>query len=147
MAVIETSKGTIKFHFYPGEAPLHVANFIQLAENGFYDGCKFHRVVPGFVIQGGDPLSKVNHPSVGSGGPGYQIAAEFNDHKHLDGTVAMARSAHPDSAGSQFYICLGAQPSLNHQYTVFGQVVEGLEVVHSIQVGDEITKISIVEKS
>jgi len=136
-AVIETNKGTIKFRFYEEDAPETVANFIKLADKKFYDGLKFHRVVPGFVIQGGDPSGD------GTGGPGYTIKAEFNSRKHLDGTVAMARSAHPDSAGSQFYICLGAQPFLDGKYTVFGQVTEGLEVVHKINVGDVMKKVYI----
>ncbi len=143
IAVIETSKGVIRFEFFAEDAPNHVASFIELAEAGFYDGTKFHRVEPGFVIQGGDPLSKTDDPMVGTGGPGYRIAAEFNDRNHLDGTVAMARSQDPDSAGSQFYICLGPQPFLDGQYTVFGQVIEGLDIVHSISVGDVMESVRI----
>lgn len=146
IAIIETNKGVIKFEFYPNEAPMHVANFIQLSTCGFYDSCKFHRVVPGFVIQGGDPKSKTDEPDVGTGGPGYNVPQEFNPRKHVDGTVAMARSQHPDSAGSQFYIALGDLPSLDNQYTVFGQVTEGLDVVHSIGVGDVMTKVTIAPK-
>ncbi len=131
VAVIDTNmetngEGIIKFKFYPEAAPNHVRNFIKLAESRFYDGTIFHRVVPGFVIQGGDPLG------TGSGGPGYNVDAEFNEQKHLTGTVAMARSMDPNSAGSQFYICLKAQPMLDNKYTVFGQVVEGMEVVEAI---------------
>jgi peptidyl-prolyl cis-trans isomerase B (cyclophilin B) len=143
IAVITTPKGVIKFEFYGEDAPSHVGAFIELAQRGFYDGTKFHRVEPGFVVQGGDPLSKTDDPMVGTGGPGYQLAAEFNDRKHLDGTVAMARSQDPNSAGSQFYICLGAQSFLDGQYTVFGQVTEGMDVVRSIQVGDVMESVTI----
>jgi peptidyl-prolyl cis-trans isomerase B (cyclophilin B) len=138
MAVIELQKGgRIVFKFYPKDAPNTVANFIKLADKGFYNGLTFHRVVPGFVVQGGDPAGD------GSGGPGYTIKAEFNDRKHLRGTVAMARTSDPDSAGSQFYICLAALPSLDHQYTVFGQVVEGDALLDGIQVGDVMKKVYI----
>jgi peptidyl-prolyl cis-trans isomerase B (cyclophilin B) len=136
-AVIETNQGTIVFKFFPEAAPKTVENFITLAKKGFYDGLKFHRVVPGFVIQGGDPKGD------GTGGPGYSIKAEFNSHPHLDGSVAMARSADPDSAGSQFYICLGPQPFLDGKYTVFGQVTSGLDVVHKIRMGDTMTKVTV----
>ena len=143
VAVITTSKGVIKFEFYPDDAPNTVAAFIERADEGFYDGTKFHRVEPGFVIQGGDPLSRTDDPMVGTGGPGYQLRAEFNDRKHLDGSVAMARSQSPDSAGSQFYICLGPQPFLDGQYTVFGQVTEGMDVVRQIAVGDVMESVRI----
>lgn len=143
VAVIKTAKGVIKFTFYPEDAPNHVAAYIELAQKGFYDGTKFHRVEPGFVIQGGDPLSKTDDPMVGTGGPDYRLGAEFNSRKHLDGTVAMARSQSPDSAGSQFYICLGAQQFLDGQYTVFGQVTEGMDVVRSITVGDVMESVTI----
>jgi cyclophilin family peptidyl-prolyl cis-trans isomerase len=137
-AVIELAKGgRIVFKFFPDAAPKTVANFIKLADAGFYNGLSFHRVVPGFVVQGGDPAGN------GSGGPGYTIKAEFNDHLHLRGTVAMARASDPDSAGSQFYICLAPQPSLDHQYTVFGQVVEGDALLDQIQVGDKMKKVFI----
>jgi cyclophilin family peptidyl-prolyl cis-trans isomerase len=145
VGVIETKKGIIKFKFYSKDAPNTVANFVKLTKSGFYDGTKFHRVVPGFVIQGGDPLSKTDDPNVGTGGPGYTIKAEFNSQKHLDGTVAMARSADPDSAGSQFYIALAPQPSLDNSYTVFGQVIEGMDVVKSIEQGDEMIKVTVAE--
>jgi peptidyl-prolyl cis-trans isomerase B (cyclophilin B) len=143
VAVITTPKGVIKFEFYPEDAPNTVAAFIERADEGFYDGTKFHRVEPGFVIQGGDPLSKTDDPMVGTGGPGYQLQAEFNDRNHLDGSVAMARSQNPDSAGSQFYICLGPQPFLDGQYTVFGQVKEGMDVVRQIAVGDVMESVRI----
>lgn len=147
IAVIKTTKGTIKFEFFSKDAPNHVASFIELAQAGFYDGTKFHRVEPGFVIQGGDPLSKNDDPMVGTGGPGYRLAAEFNSHQHLEGTVAMARSMDPDSGGSQFYICLGPQPSLDGQYTVFGQVTEGMDVVKQIAVGDVMESVTIENAS
>jgi peptidyl-prolyl cis-trans isomerase B (cyclophilin B) len=136
-AVLETTKGVIKFRFFEADAPGTVDNFIKLAGKNFYDGLSFHRVEPGFVIQGGDPNGN------GTGGPGYNIKAEFNKNPHLEGTVAMARSANPDSAGSQFYICLAPAPFLNNNYTVFGQVTEGLDVVHKIKVGDKMTKVYI----
>jgi peptidyl-prolyl cis-trans isomerase B (cyclophilin B) len=145
IAVIETDKGTIEFEFFPHDAPNTVASFIERAREGFYDGTKFHRVEPGFVIQGGDPLSKTDDPRVGTGGPGYTTKAEFNARPHLDGTVAMARAADPDSAGSQFYICLGPQSFLNGNYTVFGQVTKGLDVVHDVVRGDVIRKLTIRE--
>lgn len=125
-AVIETSAGTIKFKFFPNEAPGHCRNFIALAQKGFYNNLIFHRVIEGFMIQGGCPKG------TGTGGPGYQIKAEFNKNPHLDGTVSMARANDPDSAGSQFFICLDKQSFLDGKYSVFGQVTEGLEVVHKI---------------
>jgi cyclophilin family peptidyl-prolyl cis-trans isomerase len=136
-ARISTPKGDIVFGFAPNEAPLHSAAFIKLARAGFYDGLTFHRVEPGFVIQGGDPVGN------GTGGPGYNLDAEFSELPHLKGTVAMARSANPNSAGSQFYICLDDAPFLNRQYTVFGQVVEGQSVVDAIRPGDVMTKVTI----
>jgi peptidyl-prolyl cis-trans isomerase B (cyclophilin B) len=136
-ARISTGKGDIVFRFYPDDAPQHSAAFIKLARNGFYDGLSFHRVEPGFVIQGGDPSGN------GTGGPGYNLDAEFNEQKHVTGTVAMARSSNPNSAGSQFYICLGDAPFLNRQYTVFGHVTEGQDVVDKIRPGDVMTKVAI----
>jgi peptidyl-prolyl cis-trans isomerase B (cyclophilin B) len=142
-AVITTAKGVIKFKFFCQDAPRHAAAFIELAEKGFYDGTSFHRVEPNFVIQGGDPISRDGGGTPGTGGPGYNLAAEFNSRPHLDGTVAMARAGHPDSAGSQFYICLGTQSFLDGNYTVFGQVTEGLDVVHSIGRGDVMESVTI----
>jgi peptidyl-prolyl cis-trans isomerase B (cyclophilin B) len=136
-ARITTPKGEIVFTFYPDDAPLHSASFIKLARAGFYDGLNFHRYEPGFVIQGGDPNGN------GSGGPGYNLEAEFNEHPHIKGTVAMARSSNPNSAGSQFYICLGDAPFLNRQYTVFGHVTEGQHVVDQIRAGDPMTSVVI----
>jgi cyclophilin family peptidyl-prolyl cis-trans isomerase len=140
IAVIETSKGTIKFRFFSADAPKTCENFITLAGKGFYNGLTFHRVEPNFVIQGGDPNGN------GSGGPGYNIKAEFNKNPHLEGTVAMARASDPDSAGSQFYICLAPAPFLDGKYTVFGQVTEGLDVVHKIAIGDRMDKVYIENK-
>lgn len=129
--------GIIEFSFFPKEAPIHVSNFIHLSEKGFYDGLSFHRVVAGFVAQGGDPAGN------GTGGPGWSIKAEFNNNKHLLGSVAMARSQSPDSGGSQFYICLGPQSFLDNNYTVFGQLVKGQDVVNAIKIGDKINKVTI----
>jgi peptidylprolyl isomerase/peptidyl-prolyl cis-trans isomerase B (cyclophilin B) len=136
-ARITTPKGEIVFTFYPDDAPLHSAAFIKLARAGFYDGTTFHRYEPGFVIQGGDPDGN------GTGGPGYNLEAEFNEHPHIKGTVAMARSSNPNSAGSQFYICLGDAPFLNRQYTVFGHVIEGQQVVDQIRAGDPMSAVVI----
>ena len=132
-AIIETKFGDIEIKFFPETAPGHVNNFIELAKKGFYDGTTFHRVIPGFMIQGGDPNSKSPDKSThGMGGPGYTIKAEFNDKPHQRGTLSMARAGHPDSAGSQFFICVADAPFLNKQYTVFGEVVSGMEAVDKI---------------
>ncbi|HWP35542.1 MAG TPA: peptidylprolyl isomerase [Thermodesulfobacteriota bacterium] len=130
----------IVIELYPDVAPRTVENFLALVRRGFYDGLTFHRVVPGFVVQGGDPNGD------GTGGPGYAIKAEFNARKHVTGTVAMARAAHPDSAGSQFYICLAPQPSLDGKYTVFGQVIEGMDVVQRIRPGDVMQRVEAVSE-
>jgi peptidyl-prolyl cis-trans isomerase B (cyclophilin B) len=132
-AVIETKFGTIELKFFPEVAPGHVNNFVELAKKGFYDGTIFHRVIPGFMVQGGDPNSKNPDRSMhGMGGPGYTIKAEFNDKLHKRGTLSMARSAQPDSAGSQFFICVADAPFLDRQYTVFGEVVSGMETADKI---------------
>ena len=132
-AIIHTTLGDITLKFFPEVAPNHVNNFIELAKKGFYNGTTFHRVVAKFVIQGGDPNSKnPDRSSHGMGGPGYQIKAEFNNKPHRRGTLSMARSAHPDSAGSQFFICVADAPFLDGKYTVFGEVVKGMEVVDKI---------------
>lgn len=136
-ARIATPKGEIVFTFYPDDAPQHCAAFIKLSEAGFYDGLTFHRVEPGFVIQGGDPSGN------GTGGPGYKLKAEFNARPHVRGTVAMARSANPDSAGSQFYVCLDDARFLDRQYTVFGQMTDGFEALDAIRVGDPMSKVTI----
>ncbi|OFW35089.1 MAG: hypothetical protein A2074_07375 [Candidatus Aquicultor primus] len=146
-AVVETNKGKIVFELYPHKAPKTVANFVSLVGQSFYNGIKWHRVEPGFVIQGGDPLSKDDDPeNDGLGGPGYKIDAEFNDVPHTPGTVAMARAQDPNSGGSQFYICLDSQPSLDGKYTVFGQVVEGMDVVEQIRVGDVMDRVYTEER-
>ncbi|MEE8205837.1 MAG: peptidylprolyl isomerase [Nitrospinaceae bacterium] len=133
VAVIETVHGTIKFEFFEDKAPGHVKNFKDLANKNFYDGTTFHRVIPGFMIQGGDPNSKSdNRSSHGSGGPGYSIDAEFNDTKHVRGVLSMARSQEPNSAGSQFFICVKDSFFLDGQYTAFGRVVEGMDVADKI---------------
>jgi len=132
-AVIETKFGNIELKFFPEVAPNHVNNFIELAKKGFYDGTIFHRVIPGFMIQGGDPNSKNPDKSThGMGGPGYSVKAEFNEKPHKKGTLSMARSAQPDSAGSQFFICVADAPFLDRQYTVFGEVASGIEVADKI---------------
>jgi len=132
-ATIETKFGNIEVRFFPEVAPNHANNFIELAKKGFYDGTVFHRVIPEFMIQGGDPNSKNPDRSThGMGGPGYTVKAEFNDRPHRRGTLSMARAAHPDSAGSQFFICVADSSSLDKQYTVFGEVVSGMEVVDKI---------------
>jgi peptidyl-prolyl cis-trans isomerase B (cyclophilin B) len=146
-AIITTSKGVIEFTFYPTKAPNTVASFIELAEQGFFDSTKFHRVEPGLLIQGGDPLSKTDDPAVGTGGPEWRLKAEFNDEKHVEGTVAMARTEDPDTASSQFYIGMVPLPGLDGQYTVIGRVTKGMDVVRSIAVGDVITSVKIVHGS
>jgi len=132
-AEIKTSMGEIKIEFMPDVAPNHVENFKKLARSGFYDGTTFHRVIPGFMIQGGDPNSKSDNRAVhGTGGPGYTVDAEFSDVKHARGIVSMARSSDPNSAGSQFFIVVRDSPHLDRQYTVFGKVTSGLDVVDQI---------------
>jgi cyclophilin family peptidyl-prolyl cis-trans isomerase len=132
-AVIETKFGKIELRFFPEAAPGHVMNFIDLAKKGFFDGTTFHRVIPGFMIQGGDPNSKSPDRSRhGMGGPGYTIKAEFNDKPHKRGTLSMARSQHPDSAGSQFFICVADASFLNKNYTAFGEVVSGMDAADQI---------------
>ena len=129
VAIINTTKGEMAIEFWPDVAPETVANFIKLARSGFYDGTAFHRIVKGFMIQGGDPLSKTDDPHVGTGGPGYQIKAEFSDRPHVRGVISMARSQDPDSAGSQFFICLAKANFLDRQYTAFGSLIRGDDVL------------------
>ncbi len=132
-AVLETKFGEITLKFFPEVAPKHVNSFIELASSGFYDGTTFHRVVPGFVIQGGDPNTKSEDRSQhGTGGPGYTLEAEFSDIPHKRGTLSMARAANPDSAGSQFFICVAEAAFLDGQYTVFGEVTKGMKVADEI---------------
>lgn len=134
-AVIETKFGEIEIELFPDKAPGHVKNFVDLAKKGAYDGTTFHRVIPGFMIQGGDPNTKDrNAPRErhGTGGPGYTIKAEFNDTSHKRGVVSMARAQDPDSAGCQFFICVSDSVFLDRQYTAFGKVVRGMEVADQI---------------
>jgi cyclophilin family peptidyl-prolyl cis-trans isomerase len=137
---IATKHGDIVFTLFPDDAPLHAAAFLKLADAGFYDGLSFHRVEPGFVVQGGDPKGD------GTGGPGYRLKAEFNSRPHVRGTVAMARATQPDSAGSQFYICLDDARFLDNQYTVFGQMSEGFEALDAIRRGDAMTSVKVEPK-
>ena len=133
VAVMQTNKGKIVLGFRPDKAPNHVANFKKLATEGYYNGLKFHRVIPGFMIQGGCPNTRdgaSGHP--GTGGPGYQINAEFNDIDHERGILSAARSQDPDSAGSQFFLMVAHAPHLNRQYSAYGYVVEGMDVADSI---------------
>jgi peptidyl-prolyl cis-trans isomerase B (cyclophilin B) len=167
IAVIKTNKGVVKVKLYGKDAPVNTANFIELAQKGYYDKVKFHRLEPGFVIQGGDPqTAKISSkqveelvakqktgaftqgdPMLGTGGPGYVIKGEFDPsnikHPHVDGSLAMARTNDPDSAGSQFYFTLGPQAFLDGKYTVFGDTISGLPVVHELEVGDVIESVTI----
>ncbi len=160
VAVITTDKGIIKVQLHGDDAPIHVGNFVELAQKGFYDGLRFHRHVADFVIQGGCPNTRdmdsaavqraaqvpMGNKQPGTGGPGYCIKQEFstNPHNvHKDGTLAMARSQNPDSAGSQFYLCLGDQPFLDSGYTVFGDTIEGKDVIAALRVGDLIESVTI----
>ena len=130
---VKTNFGNIKFSLLPELAPETVRNFSKLAKSGFYNETLFHRVIPGFMIQGGDPNTKSPDKSVwGQGGPGYNLKAEFNSRSHLRGIVSMARAADPDSAGSQFFIVTSDSTFLDKQYTVFGEVTEGMEVADNI---------------
>jgi peptidyl-prolyl cis-trans isomerase B (cyclophilin B) len=134
-AVIETKFGNIELEFLADKAPGHVKNFLDLARKGFYDRSTFHRVIPGFMIQGGDPNTKdpkAARSQHGTGGPGYNIKAEFNDVSHKRGVVSMARSSAPDSAGCQFFICVKDSTFLDRQYTAFGRVVSGMEAADKI---------------
>ncbi|HEX3988306.1 MAG TPA: peptidylprolyl isomerase [Verrucomicrobiae bacterium] len=134
VAVIKTTEGTMVVEFWTDAAPKTIANFKKLAKSGFYDGTCFHRVIPGFMIQGGDPNTKdaSKEGEWGMGGPGYQIDAEFNDHSHERGVISMARSSDPNSAGSQFFICHGSPTQLDHQYTTFGKLTKGFDVLDKI---------------
>jgi peptidyl-prolyl cis-trans isomerase B (cyclophilin B) len=134
VAVIKTSEGDMVVEFWNDAAPNTIENFKKLARSGFYNGTIFHRIVRGFMIQGGDPNTKdpAKESSYGMGDPGYKIKAEFNDHSHDRGVISMARGPDPDSAGSQFFICLAPQPRLNHQYTTFGRLIKGEDVLGKI---------------
>jgi peptidyl-prolyl cis-trans isomerase B (cyclophilin B) len=148
VAVIKTSEGEMVVQFWTNAAPKTIENFKKLARDGFYDGTIFHRIIKGFMIQGGDPNSKdpAKESSYGAGGPGYKINAEFNDFPHVRGVISMARENDPDSAGSQFFICLGSIPRLDHKYTTFGKLIKGDDVLGKI--GDTaVTKNSMGEQS
>ena len=148
VAVIKTNEGDMVVQFWTDAAPNTVENFKKLARQGFYDGTIFHRIVKGFMIQGGDPNSKdpAKENSYGQGGPGYNLKAEFNDHSHDRGVISMARGPDPDSAGSQFFICLAAVHRLDHQYTTFGKLIKGQDVLEKI--GEiEVTRNSMGEPS
>ena len=148
VAVIKTSEGEMVAEFWPDVAPNTVENFKKLARSGFYDGTAFHRIVKGFMIQGGDPLTKdpAKESRYGTGDPGYKIKAEFNDRSHERGVLSMARSSDPDSAGSQFFICLANVSRLDHQYTTFGKIIKGDDVLGKI--GDtEVTTSDSGERS
>jgi len=138
VAVIKTSAGEMVLEFWPDVAPKTVENFKTLAKKGFYDGTAFHRIIKGFMIQGGDPNTKdlTKSSEYGSGGPGYQIKAEFNSRKHEKGVISMARSRNPDSAGSQFFLCLSREgcAGLDGQYTAFGKLIKGEDVL--VKLGD-----------
>lgn len=138
-AVIKTKKGVIEFELYADRAPKTVSNFVYLVEAGFFNGLTFHRVVPGFVIQGGDPRGN------GTGGPGYEFEDETVQGEYTDGAVAMANSG-VNTNGSQFFICLGNQPTLPKQYNLFGQVTKGLDVTKKIVVGDTMESVTIENK-
>jgi peptidyl-prolyl cis-trans isomerase B (cyclophilin B) len=134
VAVITTTEGDMVVQFWTDAAPKTIANFKKLAKEGFYDGTCFHRVIKGFMIQGGDPYTKDPSKEAlwGSGDPGYKIDAEFNDHSHVRGVISMARSRDPNSAGSQFFICHGNPTTLDHQYTTFGKLIKGDDVLEKI---------------
>ena len=148
VAMIKTSEGEMVIQFWTDAAPNTIENFKKLARSGFYNGTIFHRIVKGFMIQGGDPNSKdpAKEDRYGAGGPGYKIKAEFNDHSHERGVISMAREPDPDSAGSQFFICLGPVSRLDHQYTTFGKLIKGDDVLGKI--GDmPVTRNSMGENS
>lgn len=134
VAIIKTSAGEMVVQFWTNAAPNTIENFKKLARSGFYDGTIFHRIVKGFMIQGGDPNTKdpAKESRYGEGGPGYKIKAEFNDHSHERGVISMARETDPDSAGSQFFICLGNVRRLDHKYTTFGKLIKGDDVLEKI---------------
>jgi peptidyl-prolyl cis-trans isomerase B (cyclophilin B) len=134
VAVLKTSLGEMVLEFWPDVAPLHVANFIKLAKDGFYDGTAFHRIIKDFMVQGGDPYTKDASKEAlwGTGGPGHTVKAEFNSRSHVRGVLSMARSQDPDSAGSQFFICHGSPKFLDGKYTAFGKLIKGDDVLEKI---------------
>ena len=136
-ATIETTKGDLVLELFAGDVPRTVDNFVTLARDGFYDGLTFHRVIPGFMAQGGCPIGD------GTGGPGYTFADEITHHKHLTGSLSMARTRTPDTNGSQFFITFAPQPHLDGDHSVFGQLVEGMDVLELIEVGDVMISVTI----
>ena len=143
-AVMDTAQGVIELDLFSDEVPGTVANFEKLAKEGFYDGTTFHRVIPNFMIQGGDPYSKTGKGRVGTGGPGYTIKCEthLNKHRHVAGTLSMAHAG-KDTGGSQFFICHAPQGHLDGVHTVFGQVIKGMDVVNKIKQNDKINSIKV----
>jgi cyclophilin family peptidyl-prolyl cis-trans isomerase len=137
VVVMQTTRGIIKYRFYSDDAPKTVRRIAELVQKGFYNDVSFHRVVPGFVIQGGDPTG------TGAGGSGVKLKAEFNSRKHLTGVVSMARAADPNSGDSQFFVMLGNHAHLDGQYTAFGQVIDGQDVVNQIKQGDRMVKVTL----
>ena len=145
VAVIHTNQGDMVIKFWPEVAPNTVKNFTDLARKGFYDGTAFHRIVKGFMIQGGDPLSKEHdHPAVGTGGPGHKVKAEFNERPHVRGVISMA-NAGPNTNGSQFFITHVPTPHLDGKHTVFGKVTKGQDVVDAIRQGDVMRSVKVAE--
>ena len=140
-AVIKTAKGDLTLELYPQDAPVTVNNFVSLARKGFYNGLTFHRVIPGFMAQGGDPTG------TGSGGPGYTIPDEISQRKHITGALSMAKTAQPNTGGSQFFICYAPQPHLNGKHTVFGQLTQGMDVLTKLVNGDKMTEVTITESN
>jgi len=138
-AIIETDKGNIVLELFESDAPNTVANFVKLINKGYYNGLKFHRVIPNFMVQGGCPVGN------GTGGPGYTIKCEINPKKHLAGTLSMAHAG-KDTGGSQFFITHSPQPHLDGVHTVFGQVIEGMDVVNAIRQGDVMKQVKVVEE-
>ena len=140
-AVIKTAKGDLTLELYPQDAPVTVNSFVSLARKGFYNGLTFHRVIPGFMAQGGDPTG------TGSGGPGYTIPDEISQRKHVTGALSMAKTAQPNTGGSQFFICYAPQPHLDGIHTVFGQLTQGMDVLKQLVNGDKMTEVTITESN
>ena len=140
-AVIKTARGDLTLELYPQDAPVTVNSFVSLARKGFYNGLTFHRIIPSFMVQGGDPKGD------GSGGPGYTIPDEINQRKHVTGALSMAKTAQPNTGGSQFFICFAPQPHLDGIHTVFGQLTQGTDVLKQLVIGDKMTEVIITESN
>jgi peptidyl-prolyl cis-trans isomerase B (cyclophilin B) len=140
-ALIKTDKGDLALELYAQDAPVTVNSFVSLARKGFYNGLTFHRIIPGFMVQGGDPRGD------GSGGPGYTIPDEINQRKHVTGALSMAKTAQPNTGGSQFFICFAPQPHLDGIHTVFGQLTQGTDVLKQLVIGDKMTEVIITESN